>query len=464
MNCLNAMAPTKRTSVKQSIIEDVSNMISGGVLNKGDFLPSIRSMSEKYHISRGSVVMAYKALESLGYIVGRERVCYQVVGNTLQKGLSAVRPPDSPASDVAPVADESDDSPDTDICRKLERQDGALPGHFARKWFAALPAGKTLAVSSAQHQAELRAVKESFCRVIRMSRGTQIDAQNMLLLPGQQEAILLLAQYGKLHSPHPSVVLEDPCSPKVVQLFTSLGYNIIRARVNAGGMDISSLPDRPVDFIYTSPTHQFPSGATMSPQKRVALLQWAERHNALIVENDSCALLGFGSDITPTLSASYPNSRIIYLSTTAELSGSNVNLSFVIAPEEMLSSLVQLKKLLFSEVQPMISGTLSLFLNSNHFIKFLSKNLQLRRQKYQLALARLQRAIDDPAVWGQPQAGFFSFADKNRAIAPEVIKNHFFDLALFYAHAGRHQDKRYIYPLAAFSLEHIEKINQKLAT
>jgi DNA-binding transcriptional MocR family regulator len=462
MNCLNAKTLTKKSSIKQSIIEDVSNMISEGILNKGDVLPSIRSMSDKYHISRGSVVMAYKALESLGYIIGRERICYQVVGNTPKKELSTRHQGNTFISEEASVANTVADRSDTDICRKLELQAGTLPSHFARKWFATLPAGKTLAVSSVQYQAELSALKESFCRVIKMSRGTQIDAQNMLLQPGQQEAILLIAQYGKLKSPHPTVILEDPCSPKVVQLFTSLGYNIIRVGVNEDGMDTSSLPDHPVDFIYTSPTHQFPSGATMSQERRAALLQWAERYNALIVENDSCALLGFGSDVTPTLSDRYPNSRIVYLSSTAELSGSNVNLSFVIAPEEMLASLKQLQKLLFSDVQPMISGTLSLFMNSNYFITFLSKNLQLRRQKYRLALEGLQRAIDVPAVWGQPQAGFFSFADKHKRLPPEVVKNHFFDLSLFYTRADQNQDTRYIYPLAAFSLDHIEKINQQL--
>lgn len=73
---------TKQT-IKQQMIDDISQMIIISTLKKGDFLPSIRTMGTRYKVSRGTVLLVYKTLESLGYIQGHERSGYLVTGGFL---------------------------------------------------------------------------------------------------------------------------------------------------------------------------------------------------------------------------------------------------------------------------------------------------------------------------------------------------------------------------------------------
>lgn len=68
-----------KQAIKKQIIDDISQMIFSGILKRGDFLPSIRIMSDRYNVSRGTVLVVYKTLESLGYIQGHERSGYLVI-------------------------------------------------------------------------------------------------------------------------------------------------------------------------------------------------------------------------------------------------------------------------------------------------------------------------------------------------------------------------------------------------
>lgn len=449
----------KDVHIRRTLVENVISMIFRGMINDGDYLPSIRNMSERYHISRNSVVSAYKELESLGFIEGRERCCYRVVSKRQMQPENLSGRPASGSEKIKNSAS----LPGPDLMALANRitfnNNASLPLHFMRKYFndiAMEPGGK--------RPDNNQRLNHNLTRYVKITRGCLIDTENALVMQSQQQALMLIAHYGKQQAARPSIVLEDPVSPAVFQLFSGLGYEIIRVSVGKEGMDTALLPERHVDFIYTSPANQFPTGAKMSVAHRKRLLQWSLRNNVLVIEDDACFMLGFGENIIPPLCEFYPAANIIYLYSLNEFIGNSINLSLLSLPLSLITAFKQLHPLFTSPVPVAMYHLVNSFLESPHLLKYLSATLKTRQNRYELAVSGLRKAGGDIDCWGLMHAGYFSFSCGN-ALLPGMLKaQNFIPLTLFCHTSPLWQTNRYIYATGSLSTADIKAINKRLAS
>jgi GntR family transcriptional regulator/MocR family aminotransferase len=111
-------------------------------------------------------------------------------------------------------------------------------------------------------------------------------------------------------------------------------------RVDTEGLDVGALPDD-VRLVYVTPSHQFPLGTPMSHARRLALLQWAERRNAVIVEDDYDSEFRFGGRPLETLQASDRSGRVLYVGSFSKSLLPALRLGFVIAPPSLRDALRQ---------------------------------------------------------------------------------------------------------------------------
>ena len=125
---------------------------------------------------------------------------------------------------------------------------------------------------------------------------------------GAQGAFDLLARV--LLEPGSMVAVEDPGYPPARLLFESYGARVAAIRVDAGGLEVAALPGK-ARLVYVTPSHQFPLGMPMAHARRVALLSWAERANAVIVEDDYDSEFRFGGRPLPTLQALDGSGRVV---------------------------------------------------------------------------------------------------------------------------------------------------------
>ncbi len=450
---------TKQT-IKQQMIDDISQMIIIGTLKKGDFLPSIRTMGTRYKVSRGTVLLVYKTLESLGYIQGHERSGYLVTGGF----LSAASDPKTVRSPVITAEKNPEEKKKTlEFSHWLGCSNRVqLPKHFIRRWCEesgtlSQPTGSELSDENDQ------SLKKNLCRFIRISRGISLQPEHLFLLPGLQEALLLIAKSIAATRPHPVLLIEDPCPPNVRELFECLHFTVIPVGVDSQGMRVEDFPDSGADLIFTSPAHQFPMAVPLSDSRRKMLSEWACRHDALIIENDSFAMLGFGQSVIPALSHRYPDPRIIYLTQLSELTGSGMNVSCIVAPRPLMQTLRKLAPLLVSDIHPLTRSLLSAFLESSRFMKYLTSSMQSRRQKATLALGGLQY-LPDPCCNGQENASFYTFHANISELPEGLLDRYFFPVNLFRhpSSADTHSNNTLVYPFALLSCNEIEKINYQL--
>ena len=450
-------------SSKETLVENVIRMIFSGVLARGDHMPSIRNISERYHLSRNTVLVAYKELESLGFIEGRERSCYVVLGELKREQDARAHSDEKTHShDPTEIPESAQDI--LAIAKKLESDSNAnLSHHFIRKWFTHFSANK----NSPQRQMDKvkidRELKKNLTRYIKIVRGSKVTPDNMVILAGQQEALTIIAHYGKRLKKRPSIIMGEPASPQVLQLFSTLGYEIIQVRVEEEGLDVASFPDCQVDFIYTTPSNNFPTGAKMSALNRKRLLAWSLQHNSLIIENDACFMLGFGQEILPALSETYPVANIIYLYNLNELIGNSVSISILMPPPALKEAFHQLKSLLTSENQPLARQMIGSILGSSHLMKYLANTLRIRQVRYELAVTGLRQVCRQVDIWGLMHSGYFSFAVED-GILPDTLKETIFlPLTLFcQKQEPTPGPGRYLYPIGSLSITDINNINQQL--
>lgn len=436
--------------IKEKIITDITTMILQGVLHKGDFLPSIRVMSSRYKVSRGTVMLVYKYLESMGYIQGFERSGYLVTGPiTSQKCTSGTVITSNTHHSVSPIL-----SATQHYQKLLDRQPCLIPLHFVKRWMM----NQEKPLINRQPFST-----DNLLRFLTLSRGISAENQQLLLFPGRQEALTLLALFLRTQQANPTIILEDPCDSRVCQLFVKLSFNVMKVPVDQQGLQVDKLPRVPNATLLCMPSLQFPTAARMSEQRRAHLYQWAELHQATIIEDDSYSMLGFGQDKTAPLCKPSAKYTSFYLTQLHELTGLSYNLSLIIAPTQHVVELSRLQQWVQSTSYPNSFSLVDAFLGSSYFMKYLTALLDERHQKQLLAINKIKECLPLVELNSQSFGGFCYFTLPTNFIPHSLINRCFF-LCQTEKQTKESSYSSFIYPFTLFHLNEIERMNRELST
>jgi GntR family transcriptional regulator/MocR family aminotransferase len=147
-----------------------------------------------------------------------------------------------------------------------------------------------------------------------------------------------------LIEPRTVVAIEEPGYPPVRLLFRSLGARVVGVPVDAEGLDVAAIPSA-ARLIYVTPSHQFPLGTPMSLSRRAALLNWAERKGAVVIEDDYDSEFRFeGRPIDPLQSLDR-SGRVIYVGSFSKVMLPTLRLGFLVAPASLQAALRAAKRL-----------------------------------------------------------------------------------------------------------------------
>lgn len=437
-----------RKSIKDEIITEITTMILQGTLHRGDFLPSIRNMSKRYQVSRGTVMLVYKHLESMGYIQGYERSGYIVTGKiTAQRGI-----PTSETSDDAKQHEHSLPLASQQFQRLVDRQPCLIPLHFVKRciWKQERSSTKRNTFPT-----------DNLLRFLMISRGISPEPQQLLLFPGRQEALMLIAFFMLRQQTKPVVILEQPCDGKIQQLFEYLAFTIISIPVDHQGLLVDRLPPIQQALVVCMPSLQFPTATQLSLERRQQLTEWAEKYQGIVVEDDSYSMLGFGQSKSLPLLNSSTNCTYFYLTQLHELTGANHNLSLLIAPKNLLTKLCSLYYVTQSTALPNSYELINAFLGSSYFMKYLTTLLDERREKSLVAIQGIRGSLHPFQLSAPPASGFCYFTLPRGKIPEKFINQYFFAYCPSVPTVGI-ETEDFLYPFALLSLQEITKINHEL--
>ena len=393
----------------RQLYEALRRVILDGKLVADERLPSSRDLMQDLHLSRNTVVAALNQLTLEGYLVSRVGSGTFVSPNVPRH--SAHRRHTAPLPDphlsargqlisTRFCATELEIQPFTPGIADFSAFPVALWQRLQNKhWRMTYP--DMLDYSSAGGYAPLRRAVADYLRVF---RSVPLDLDQVIITSGTQESLALCAQLLTDH--HDTVWLEDPAYWGAVKAFMATGLRHHAVPVDDQGMaPRASDSATPPQLIYLTPSHQYPTGAVMSLERRHQLLSLARQHKAWILEDDYDSEFRFSGPPISSLAGLDDDGRVLYLGSFSKVLYPGLKLGYLVVPKPLAAAFKRAHYDLNRPGQMPLQAALAEFVDMGHFASALRKARQSYGQRRQCLLAALQPCLGTAATISGAEQG-----------------------------------------------------------
>ena len=339
----------------------IRGLIEGGAVPGGAKLPTTRDLARRFRLSRAAAVAAFEMLVSEGFAEARVGagtfVATRVPRLPQPKQAAATDQPQPPALPLT-VGVTGYDPRTHRIFRKLMSQSLASP--TPDLFCYGDPRGG-------------QALREAIAAYLRSARGVRCEARQIIITSGAQQGIDLFLRAAI--RPGDPVWVEDPCYPMAVTALKGFGARVTGVRVDQGGLDVEDGARRApkARAVYVTPSHQFPLGVTMTMRRRLALLDWARRNQAWILEDDYDSEFRYGGPPLTALQGMDGAGRVVYIGTFSKILFPGLRTGYLVAPEPLLEKMVEARAR-SDRYPPIITeAPLTALLNEGHFAAHLRR-------------------------------------------------------------------------------------------
>jgi 2-aminoadipate transaminase len=260
-----------------------------------------------------------------------------------------------------------------------------------------------------------------------------MKGQDIIVTTGSQQALSLVS---KLFLDKDDVVLvELPSFIGAIASFYSCMGRVEGVRLDGSGIDMEDLDHMiercnsegwRVKFLYTIPNFNNPSGITLSRERRKALLETAEKHDILVVEDDPYGDLFYEGEEEEYLPVkSYDSEgRVLYLGTFSKVLSPGLRVGWIVATGELVAKLELLKQS-FDACTPTFSQVIATdYMRLGHIDDYIANMRKTYRTKRDRMLISLERYMPQGVSWTTPRGGFFVWLTlPERFDAEEVFRN-----------------------------------------
>jgi GntR family transcriptional regulator/MocR family aminotransferase len=238
------------------------------------------------------------------------------------------------------------------------------------------------------HPAGHEGLRGAIARHIGVSRGVQTVAEDVVICNGTQQALDVIAR--TLLAPGEIIAVEDPGYSPPRMLFRSLGLDMRPVRVDGDGLVVEELPAE-TRVVYVTPSHQYPLSLTMTLQRRLALLDWAERNDAAIIEDDYDSEFRFGGRPIEPLQTLDTSGRVIYVGSFSKTLLPALRLGFIATPPSLRRAIYAAKYVADWHSPLPAQAVLARFIEDGDFARHLRRMRSVYEKRRNLILATLRR-------------------------------------------------------------------------
>jgi GntR family transcriptional regulator/MocR family aminotransferase len=232
----------------------------------------------------------------------------------------------------------------------------------------------------------------AIARHIGLARGVQAGAEVVVVTNGTQQAVDLVARV--LLAPGDRVAVESPGYGPPRRLLASLGAEVVGVPVDDHGLVVEAVPPR-TRLVYVTPSHQFPLGTAMSLPRRLALLAWAERHDAAVVEDDYDSEFRYGGRPIEPLQTLDPSGRVIYVGSFSKTLLATLRLGFLVAPASLVAAVRNAKFLADWHTPLPTQAALADFIDQGLFARHLRRMRAVYQQRHEQIVESLADRFAD---------------------------------------------------------------------
>ncbi|MBB5721057.1 GntR family transcriptional regulator/MocR family aminotransferase [Loktanella ponticola] len=358
----------------------IQQMVAQGILagrfSRGERLPSSRRMADHLGVSRITVTLAYTELVADDYLSSKGRSGYFVSEN-------APEPPAFPAQQASKStvdwarAIAHKHAPAFVMERPADWASYKYPFIYGQtdptlfdnaNWrlcaMQALGKRDFNAMTSDYYDRDDPKLIEFIARQILPRRGILANPQEILVTMGAQNALWLTAQV--LLNARRRATIEDPSYPALRTILTHSSCQLSAVAVDKDGLPPADIPDG-TDVVFTTPSHQCPTAATMPLHRRKALLKKAEDDNFLIVEDDYEFEMSFLKAPSPSLKSLDQNGRVIYVGSFSKSLFPGLRLGYLVGPAPFIREARALRASVLRHPPGQMQRTVAYYLSLGHY-------------------------------------------------------------------------------------------------
>jgi GntR family transcriptional regulator/MocR family aminotransferase len=233
-------------------------------------------------------------------------------------------------------------------------------------------------------------------RYLAFNRAVVSNWQDVIVTQGAQQALDLVAR--AVVRPGDVVAMEDPGYPPARASFAALGATLVSVPVDDQGILVAQLPKR-AKLVYVTPSHQFPLGMPMSLERRVALLEWAQQRDAVIIEDDYDGEFRFEGRPMESLKSLDRVGLVAYVGTFSKTIFPELRVGYVVAPVSLNETIRKAKQIADWHSSTLTQAALARFMLDGDFAKHLRRMHKHYEARRALLVAHLQ---GDLAQWFEP--------------------------------------------------------------
>ena len=421
-----------RGSLQRQISASIQRAILDGVVAPGTRLPSSRALADDLGVSRTTTLLAVQQLQAEGYLTGRRGSGTYVAAELPDDLISRrrarpvrLRHPALSRRGVALVA-----APQG--ARRLDGPPRAFrigtPGldlfPAALWWRLASRRLRTITPTQLDYgePAGLRVLREAVAAHVQAARGTRCGAEQILIVAGAQQGLELISRVAL--DPGDRVWMEDPGYPGARSALLGAGARIVPVPVDGEGLVVEWGARRARDarLAYVTPSHQYPLGVPMSLTRRLALLQWASRASAWVVEDDYDSEFRYGARPMPCLHGLDVDGRVIYVGSFSKTLFPALRLGFLIVPPDLQDGLVAARAAADQHPPVLDQTVLADFIVEGHFARHLRRMRVAYRERLDALLDAAQRFCGGVLRVRPTRTGLHAIADLEGADAAAVSR------------------------------------------
>jgi GntR family transcriptional regulator/MocR family aminotransferase len=385
---ISPLDPTAAEPFYRQIYDRFRGAITSGLLKPGDRIPSARALTKELGLARGTIETAYSLLAAEGYIQARGQA-----GTIVTPGLK-------PRTPVASTPPSNSAIPATSF-----RPDSILPFQmglpaldvFPRKIWARLGARcvRAMQPSDMTHPSVfgMPALRAEIATYLQVSRGINCSPSQVFVTSGYRHTIELISH--ALLKAGDRVWLEDPGYPPTRELLGHMHIAAVPVPVDREGMVISAgikLAPRARAAVVT-PAHQSPLCVSLSLPRRLALLDWAARNNAWIVEDDYDGEYRYVSRPLPALKSLDRDGRVLYAGTFSKVLFPSIRLAYLVVPETQVERFEQITQAFTGGSPELTQAIVTAFITEGHFARHIQRMRKLYAERRETTTAGLESVL-----------------------------------------------------------------------
>jgi GntR family transcriptional regulator/MocR family aminotransferase len=355
------------------LYEKLKEIILEGQLKANEKLPSKRTLAEQLDISLNSVTNAYEQLLAEGYIYTIERKGYFV--ETITKFIEN--------------NNLSHNNLPSDLKETFTEKSGWLSLSHMTSDISTFPFKKWLkceqtAIESYQnnlsdmmHPQGPYILRKTICQMIGFTRGVVCEPEQIVISAGTQllvQQLMMMQTYGTVFA------MENPGYARVHNLVRKMKFEVLPISLDEQGINMAEIKASRANFVYVTPSHQFPTGRIMPISRRIELLNWAAQgDDRYIIEDDYDSEFKYETGSIPSLQSLDRNHRVIYMGTFSKTMLPGLRISYMVLPPELL------REYLSVHADSMQSGNSTMLYSLHYFIKSgeYAKHVKMMNHRYE---------------------------------------------------------------------------------